>query len=179
MNYEEAKRSFASHANLPGTDLPIEGSFVGGLWLVAQKNAEPRFMQHADEIINCLQTVNTYFNGPDPNSRSGRPDHSRISEVAYFVSGIISGGLTLHLKLNRMRQMDSDCLVHPALPWVEIKSAAVEQDSFFEILNVSITTEKPDGPQLAAPTFLSISNLFSLEEPELKTLEMRDLLSLH
>lgn len=110
MNYEEAKRSFASHANLPGTDLPIEGSFVGGLWLVAQKNAEPRFMQHADEIINCLQTVNTYFNGPDPNSRSGRPDHSRISEVAYFVSGIISGGLTLHLKLNRMRQMDSDCL---------------------------------------------------------------------
>ena len=74
---------------------------------------------------------------------------------------------------------DTDSRVHPALPWVEIKSATVEQDSFFEILNVSITTEKPDGPQLAAPTFLSISNLFSLEEPELKTLEMRDLLSLH
>ncbi|GAA5511211.1 hypothetical protein [Novipirellula caenicola] len=110
MNYEEAKRSLASHANLPETDLPIEGSFVGGLWLIAQKNADPRFMQHADEIINCLRTVNTHFNGPDPTSRSGRSDHSRISEVAYFVSGIISGGLTLYLKLNRMRQLDQDSL---------------------------------------------------------------------
>ena len=110
MNYEEAKRSLASHANLPGTDLPIEGSFVGGLWLLTQKNVEPRFMQHADEIIYCLRTVNTHFNGPDPNSRSGCPDHSRISEVAYFVSRIISGGLTLHLKLNRMRQLDPDSL---------------------------------------------------------------------
>jgi hypothetical protein len=111
MNYEEAKRALSSHANLPGTDLPIEGSFVGGLWLIAQKNAEPRFMHHADEIINCLRTVNTHFNGPDPNSRSGRPDHSRISEVAYFVSGIISRGLTLHLKLNQMRQLDPDSLM--------------------------------------------------------------------
>jgi hypothetical protein len=110
MNYEEAKRALASHANLPGTDLRIEGSFVGGLWLIVQKNAEPRFMHHADEIINCLRTVNTHFNGPDPNSRSGRPDHSRISEVAYFVSGIISRGLTLHLKLNQMRQLDPDSL---------------------------------------------------------------------
>ncbi len=90
--------------------MPIEGSFVGGLWLLAQKSAEPRFMQHADEIINCLRTVNTHFNGPDPNTRSGRPDHSRISEVANFVSRIISGGLTLHLKLNRMRQLDPDSL---------------------------------------------------------------------
>jgi hypothetical protein len=110
MNYEEAKRSLASHANLPGTDLPIEGSFVGSLWLLTQKNDEPRFMLHADEIINCLRTVNTHFNGPDPNSRSGRPDHSRISEVAYFVSGIVSGGMTLHLKLSRMRQLDPDTL---------------------------------------------------------------------
>ncbi len=90
--------------------MPIEGSFVGGLWLLAQKSAEPRFMQHADEIINCLRTVNTHFNGPDPNSRSVRHDHSRISDVAYFVSRIISGGLTLHLKLNRMRQLDPDSL---------------------------------------------------------------------
>ncbi|WP_345689683.1 hypothetical protein, partial [Novipirellula caenicola] len=81
-----------------------------GLWLIAQKNADPRFMQHADEIINCLRTVNTHFNGPDPTSRSGCPDHSRISEVAYCVSGIISGGLTLYLKLNQMRQLDPDSL---------------------------------------------------------------------
>lgn len=110
MNYEEAKRSLASHANLPITELPIEGSFVGGLWLLTQKNTEPRFIQHADEIINCLRTVNTHFNGPEPNTRIGRPDHARISEVAYFVSRIISEGLTLHLKLNRMRQLAPDSL---------------------------------------------------------------------
>ncbi len=67
-------------------------------------------MQHADEVINCLRTVNTHFNGPDPNSRSGHADHSRISEVAYFVSGIVSGGLMLHLKLTRMRQLDPGSL---------------------------------------------------------------------
>lgn len=110
MEYEEAKRSLASHANLPGTGLPIEGSFVGGLWLLGQNKAEPRFTQHADEIVDCLRAVNCHFNGPDPNSRSGPPDHSRISEVAYFVSGIICGGLTRHLKLNRMRQLDPDSL---------------------------------------------------------------------
>lgn len=30
-------------------------------------------------------------------------------------------------------------LVHPALPWVKIESATVEQDGFFEVLDVSKT----------------------------------------
>ena len=123
MEYEEAKRSLASHANLPGTGLPIEGSFVAGLWLLEQKNAEPRFTQHADEIVECLRAVNKHLNGPDPNSRSGPSDHSRISEVAYSVSGIISGGLTLHLKLTRMRQLDPDSLMQLGLDLCRIAYA--------------------------------------------------------
>ena len=104
MEYEEAKRSLASHANLPGTELPIEGSFIGGLWLLEQQRAEPRFTDHADEIVECLRAVNTHFNGPDPSSRGGPADHSRIADVAHFVSGIIAGGLVYQQKLNRTRQ---------------------------------------------------------------------------
>ena len=108
MEYEQAKRALASHANLPGTELPIEGSFVGGLWLLGQGKGEPRFTAHADEIIECLRTVNTHFNGPDPDSRDGPADHTRIADVAYFVSGIISGGMVHQLKLNRHRTLDPD-----------------------------------------------------------------------
>ena len=123
IEYEEAKRSLASHANLPGTDLPIEGSFVGGLWLLEQNKAEPRFTQHADEVIDCLRTVNTHFNGSDPDSRSGPADHSGIAEVAYFVSGIISGGMMQHLKLNRMRKLAPDLLTQLSLELCRIAYA--------------------------------------------------------
>ncbi len=45
-------------------------------------------------------------------------------------------------------------MVHQALPWVEIESTAVEQDSFFEVLDVSITTcSSLDGHDLTVDPF--------------------------
>lgn len=110
MEYEEANRRLASHANLPGTELPIAGGFVEGLWIFRQNKVVPPFSVHADDIINCLRTVNIYFNGPDPNLRNGKADHSRISDVAYFVSRILSTGMILHLNWTRTRQLDPDLL---------------------------------------------------------------------
>lgn len=110
MKYEDAKERLASHANLPGTDLPIEGSFVGGLWLFSQNKAELRFGAHSDDVIRCLRVVNAHFNGPDPNTRSGPADHSRIAEVAYSVSGILSEGMMYHLKWSRKGQLDAQVL---------------------------------------------------------------------
>ncbi len=44
--------------------------------------------------------------------------------------------------------------VHQALPWVEIESTAVEQDCFFEVLDVSITTcSSLDGHDLTVDPF--------------------------
>ncbi|HBE71817.1 MAG TPA: hypothetical protein DDW52_27045 [Planctomycetaceae bacterium] len=123
FEYEEAKRSLASHANLPGTELPIEGSFVGALWLVGQSDAEPNFTVHAEEIIECLRTVNTHYNGLDPNSRHDPADHTRIADVAYFVSGIISGGLMHQLRLNRSRHLDPDSLTQLSLELCKIAYA--------------------------------------------------------
>jgi len=110
MKYEEANRRLAGHSNLPGTGLPIEDSFLGGLWLFDQKNAEPRFKAHADDVIACLRVVNTRFNGPDPDTRTSPPDHSRIAEVAYSISGILAGGIEYHLRWSRKRQVDAEVL---------------------------------------------------------------------
>lgn len=110
MNYEDAKRRMASHANLPGTGLPIESSFVGGLWLADGNKGDFNFSAHAEDVVNCLRVVNTHFNGPDPNTRSGPADHSRIDEVAYAMSGIISGGLQYHVKWTRSGAVAPDVL---------------------------------------------------------------------
>jgi len=110
MKYEEARQRLAGHANLPGTDLPIEGSFVGGLWLFDKNKAELAFEPHSEDIVSCLRAVNTHFNGADPDTRSGPADHSRIAEVAYPISGIVAGGTQYHLKWTRNKTIGADLL---------------------------------------------------------------------
>ena len=97
MDYQEARLRLRNHANLPGTNLPITDSFLGGLWLFHRQEGALSLAAHTDDIITCLRAVNTHFNGPDPDNRSGRADHSRIHEVAYSISGIITGGLRQYL----------------------------------------------------------------------------------
>ena len=62
--------------------------------------------------------------------------------------------------------------VHQALPWVEIESTAVEQDSFFEILEVSINartlfdghilTVDPFGYSIHSPCVQKVTMLFQV-----------------
>ena len=69
------KQRLKNHANLPNTGLPMEDSFLGCLWLAGKGKADLCVAGHIDDVLACLSVVNIHFNGPDPNTRSGPPDH--------------------------------------------------------------------------------------------------------
>jgi hypothetical protein len=109
-DYQTALRKLANHACLPNTTLPIEESLVGSLWLVDKRSESPSWEKHTDDVLECLRTANFFFNGPDPNSRNGRADHSEICDLAYFVSRVITGGLGYHLAWSGNDRFDEDSL---------------------------------------------------------------------
>jgi len=97
MDYETAKRRLENHANLPDTGLPIADSFAGSLWLADRGEADLSFVDHAADVLACLQAVNTAVNGPDPASTVGPSPDGRIPlEIAYTVSGIVCSGIRWH-----------------------------------------------------------------------------------
>ncbi len=90
--------------------MPIEDSFVGCLWLSDKNGEGVDFDRHVEDIMSCLRVANIFFNGDNPDERSGPADHSQISTLAYSMSGIISRGLQYHLKWMRANAFDPGTL---------------------------------------------------------------------
>jgi hypothetical protein len=111
MDYETAKKRLWNHANLPENGLPIEESLVGSLWLAEKDRGELRFLSHTEDVLECLNAVNLAKNGPDPAYRRGpSPNDCVVLDVAYFVSGIISGCLDYHRTWTESRKFDAATL---------------------------------------------------------------------
>lgn len=111
MTFEESSAKLQNHANLPGTRLPIEESFLGHLWLADKNGTALNIEQLTEDIIQCLMIVNFHFNGSNPNEaipdpRTDAPDHN----TNYCVSCIITQGLRFHLKWSQKETYDLEML---------------------------------------------------------------------
>ena len=108
MKYDEAQTRLASHANLPGTDLPETESFVWDLWNADRTGSRPNITELSNDIVACLKVANHELNGPVPSeSVSVNRNRSVVSELAYSVSGIITSGLHYHRSWSRTGRIQS------------------------------------------------------------------------
>jgi hypothetical protein len=111
MDYETAKNRLWNHANLPEHGLPIEESLVGSLWLAHNDRGALRFLCLTEDVLECLNTVNLAKNGPNPADRCGpSPNECVVLDVAYSVSGIISGCLDYHRRWTESHKFDAATL---------------------------------------------------------------------
>jgi hypothetical protein len=111
MDYETAKQRLWNHANFPENGLSIEESLVGSLWLADKDRGDLRFLCHAEDVLECLRTVNLAKNGRNPEKSSGpSPSDCVVLDVAHSVSGIIEGCLDFHRRWAESQKLDAATL---------------------------------------------------------------------
>jgi len=99
MDYQSALARLWNHANMPArevADTATEDSFVYKLFKCHADNTEFDIAPYVNDIINCLESVNTGVNGETPSETPiPRPPVDR--GLALAISTIINDGWQYHL----------------------------------------------------------------------------------
>jgi hypothetical protein len=94
MDYEQALRRLAHHANL--TEAKGEGwsSFVGLLFEAKTAGVVPNLREPTDDLISCLEVVNRHLNGETPSASVGSDKERRIDRrLTYAVATVTTSGV--------------------------------------------------------------------------------------
>lgn len=115
MNYEEALKRLANHANMPSSDeySPSE-SLVYRLWESERTGTTPQIAEAYSDVITCLEVVNKHLNGAQPSASSELP-MLLDSSLVYTLAVLLHSGWEYYVRWNRDQRYGPELLRDLAL----------------------------------------------------------------
>lgn len=112
MNYDDAYQRLKNHANLPN-DLPEELSICWTLWKIHSTGSQADLTSLLDDIMECLECINRYFNGAVPSETSDSGKCSVADRwLLYSIQCILQDGFTKALLWRRTNKLDEGFIEH-------------------------------------------------------------------
>ena len=97
---EEPVTRLKNHAGLLFREEPevVERSLSWQLYLLDEGRTQSFPMELFEDVVDCLDLLNTRFNGPEPEDRSGPRPRPVPDEVSYYVARLLTQCLRYHRK---------------------------------------------------------------------------------